>query len=185
MPGREDPGAQERGARSRKHRRVVCLYSRQWDFGQRDDASLRCIRGRDGAAVTDVGISELEPGLSIVLLLRYHAIESDHTWPGVRNGRIPYARTIAAAAQVLSDGVEAEEGEARAVMDAGDGRGRSAVELADQEAFGIDRGEAGVVGEARGSSLRLRPSSPLSRFRPAASSGCLDRSWRAIVQMDS
>jgi hypothetical protein len=63
--------------------------------------------------------------------------------------RIPYAQSIAAAAQVLSHDVEAEEGEARAVIDAGDGRGRSAVELADQEAFRIDRGEAGVVGEAR------------------------------------
>jgi hypothetical protein len=120
----------------------------------------------------------------MVLLLRYHAIEPDHAWPGVRNGRIPYAQTIAAAAQVLSDDVEAEEGEARAVMGAGDGCGRSAVELADQEAFGIDR--AKQASSARpGSSLRLRPSSPLSRFRPAASSGCLDRSWRAIVQMDT
>src|SRR5580704_17006782 len=124
MPGRADPGAQERGARSRKHRRVVCLYSRQWDFGQRDDASLRCIRSRDGSAVTDVGISELEPGLSVVLLLRYHAIEPDRAWPGVRNGRIPYAQSVAAAAQVLSHDVEAEEGEACAVIDAGDGRGR-------------------------------------------------------------
>jgi hypothetical protein len=102
MPGRADPGAQERGARSRKHRRVVRLYSRQRDFGQRQDASLRCIRGRDDAAVTDVGIRR-----------------SRHRRRG------------------------------------------------------------------RGSSLRLRPSSPLSRFRPAASFGCLDHSWRAIVQMDS
>jgi len=148
MPARAYPGAQERGARSRKHHRVVRLYSRQWDFGQRHDASLRCIRGRDDAAVTDVGISELEPGLSVVLLLRHHAIEPDHAWPGVRNGRIPYAQSIAAPAQVLSHDVEAKEGEACAVIDAGDGRGRSAVELADQEAFRIDRGEAGVVGEA-------------------------------------
>jgi hypothetical protein len=98
MPGRADPGAQERWARSWKHRRVVRLYGRQWDFGQRHDASLRCIRGRDDAAVTDVGISELEPGLSVVLLLRHHAIEPDHAWPGVRNSRIPYAQSIAAPA---------------------------------------------------------------------------------------
>src|SRR3984893_9339904 len=78
MTGRADPGAQERGARSRKHRRVVRLHSHQWDVGQRDDPSLRRIPGRDGAAVTDVGISELEPGLSVVLLLRHHAIEPDH-----------------------------------------------------------------------------------------------------------
>src|SRR5882724_3109671 len=33
MPGRADPGAQERGARSWKHRRVVRFYSRQRDIG--------------------------------------------------------------------------------------------------------------------------------------------------------
>src|SRR5258708_32574966 len=33
MTGRADPGAQERGARSRKHRRIVRLHSRQWDVG--------------------------------------------------------------------------------------------------------------------------------------------------------
>jgi hypothetical protein len=173
MPGRADPGAQERGARSRKHRRVVCLYSRQWDFGQRDDASLRCIRGRDGAAVTDIGVSEL----------RYHAIEPDHAWPGVRNGRIPYAQSITAAAQVLSHDVEAEEGEARAVIDARRSRPerrrtRRSRSLPDRPRRSRRRRRG------PGSSLRLRSSSPLSRFRPAASSGCLDRSWRAIVQMD-
>ena len=67
----------------------------------------------------------------------------------MRDGRIPYAQSVAAAAQVLSHDVEAEEGETRAVIDAGDGRGRSAFELADEEAFRIGRGEAGVVGEAR------------------------------------
>src|ERR1700675_2585295 len=96
MPERADPGAQERGARSRKHRRVVHLYSRQWDVGQRDDPSLRRIRGRDGAAVTDVGISELEPDLSVVLLLRHHAVEPDHAWASVRDGRIPYAQSVPA-----------------------------------------------------------------------------------------
>ena len=89
MPGRADPGAQERGAWSRKHRRVIRLDRRQRDFGQRHDASLRCSRGRDDPAVTDVGISELEPGLSVGLLLRHHAIEPDHAWPGVRDGCIP------------------------------------------------------------------------------------------------
>ena len=34
-------------------------------------------------------------------------------------------------------------------------------------------------------SLRPPPSSRLSRFRPAASSGQAGRSWRAIVQMGS
>src|SRR5207248_4965888 len=53
------------------------------------------------------------------------------------------------SAQILPHDVEAEEGEARTVIDAGDGRGRGAVELADEEAFRIGRGEAGAVGEAR------------------------------------
>ena len=35
----------------------------------------------------DVGISELEPGLRVVLLLRQHAIEPDQAWAGVRDGR--------------------------------------------------------------------------------------------------
>jgi hypothetical protein len=41
-------------------------------------------------SLPDVGISELEPGLRVVLLLRQHAIEPDHAWAGVRDGRIPY-----------------------------------------------------------------------------------------------
>jgi hypothetical protein len=57
--------------RSREHGRVVRLHSRQWDFGQRDGASLRRIRGGDGAAVTDVGVSELKSGYPVVLVLRY------------------------------------------------------------------------------------------------------------------
>ena len=157
MPGRADPGAQERGARSREHGRVVRLHARQWDFAQRDDASLRRLRGRDGAAVTDVGISELESGPPVVLLLRHHAIEPDHAWTSVRDGRVPYAQSVAAAAQVLSHDIETEEGEARTVVDAGDGRGRSAFELADEEAFRIGRGEAGVVGEARVPAFGRRP----------------------------
>ena len=148
MPRRADPGAQERGARSRKHRRVVCFHSRQWDFGQRDDASPWRMRGRNGAAVADIRISKLEPGPPVILLLRHHAVEPDHPCASVRDGRAPYAKSVAAPAQILPHDVEAEEGEARTVIDAGDGRGRSAVELADEEAFRIGRGEAGFVGEA-------------------------------------
>ena len=79
---------------------AVCLHSRQWDFGQRDGASLRRIRGGDGAAVTNIGISELESGHPVVLLLHYHAIETDHAWAGVRDGRIPYAQSVAAASRL-------------------------------------------------------------------------------------
>ena len=157
MTGRADPGAQERGARSREYGRVVRLHCRQWDFGQRDDARLRRFRDHDGAAVTDVGISELESGHPVVLLLRYYAIEPDHAWASMRDGRVPYPQSVAAAAQVLSHDIETEEGETRTVIDAGDGRGRSAVELADEEAFRIGRGEAGVVGEARVPAFGGRP----------------------------
>src|SRR5258708_9989371 len=111
----------------------------------------------DGAAVPAVGISELEPGLSVVLLLRQHAIEPDRAWARVRDGRAPHAQSVAAGAQILAHDVEAEKGESRAVIDAGDGRGRSAVELADEEAFRIGRGEAGVVGEARVPAFGRRP----------------------------
>ena len=62
-----------------------------------------------------------------------------------------------AAAQVLSHNIETEEGKTRTVIDAGDGRGRSAVDLADEEAFRIGRGEAGVVGEARVPAFGGRP----------------------------
>jgi hypothetical protein len=61
MAGSADPGAQERGARCWKHRRVRRLDRRQRDIGQRDDTGLRRGRDRDGAAVADVGISEREP----------------------------------------------------------------------------------------------------------------------------
>jgi hypothetical protein len=107
------------------------------------------IRGRYGAAVSDVGISESESGFPVVLLLRRHAIESDHARTGMCNRRVPYTQPEASTAQVLSHDIEAEEGEARIVIDAGYGRRRSAVELAYEEALRIDCDEAGVVGEAR------------------------------------
>ena len=69
------------------------------------------------------------------MLLRQHAIEPDHAWAGVRDGRIPYAQSVSAPAQILSHGVEMEERETRNVIDAGDGRGQSAFELADEGAF--------------------------------------------------
>jgi hypothetical protein len=78
MMRRVDPGAQEGRARSRKHGCVICLHSRQRDFAQRDDIGLWRFGRRDEAAVTDVGISELEAGFPVVLLLRHHAVEPDH-----------------------------------------------------------------------------------------------------------
>ena len=68
-----------------------------------------------------------------------------------------HAQSVPAPAQILSHDVETAEGETRTVIDAGDGRGRSAFELADEEAFRIGRGEAGVVGEARVPAFSRRP----------------------------
>jgi hypothetical protein len=68
-----------------------------------------------------------------------------------------HMRVRTAPAQILSHGVETEERETRTVIDAGDGRGQSAFELADEEVFRIGRGEAGVVGEARVPAFGRRP----------------------------
>ena len=65
------------------------------------------------------------------------------------DGRIPDAQAVTATAHILAHDVEAEEREVRIVIDARDGRGGSAVQLADQEAAGIDGGEAGGIGDAR------------------------------------
>src|SRR5262249_25397846 len=157
MSGRADPGAKERGARRRENRDVGRFYSRQRDFGERDDTRALRIRRGDGTAVAHIGIGELEPRLLVVLLLRHHTIEPDHACTSVRNSGVPYAQSVAAAAQIFPYDVEPEEGEARAVIDAGDGGGRSAVELADEKAARIDRGEAGGVGEARVPAFGRRP----------------------------
>jgi hypothetical protein len=62
---------------------------------------------------------------------------------------------------------------------AGDGRGRSGVELADQEAFRIDRGEAGVVGEAR-----FQPSVAAQFTAIEISSGRIVRMLRSFTAGD-
>ena len=157
MSRRADPGAQERGARGREHRRVVGFHGRQRDFGQRDDTSLRRIRHGNGAAVADVGIGEPEPRLPVVFLLCHDAIEPDHARAGVRDGGIPDAQSVAAAAHVLPHDVEAQEGEARVVIDAGDGGDWSAVDLADEEAVRIHGCKARSVGEARVPAFGRRP----------------------------
>jgi hypothetical protein len=64
---------------------------------------------------------------------------------------------MAASAQLRPHDVEAEEGEPVVVIDAGDGRSRRAVELADQKTLGVDGGEAWRVGEARIPALGRRP----------------------------
>src|SRR5689334_25448710 len=75
----------------------------------------------------------------------------------MRDGRVPYAQPVAAATKVLAHDVEAEKGEARAVVDAGNGRGWNAVELADQEAFGVGPRETGFVSEAWIPAFGCRP----------------------------
>ena len=179
MSPRVDPAAQERGARPRKHRRVVRLHSRQRDFSQRDDISPRRARGRDGAAVTNVRIGEFEPGLPVVLLLRHHAIEPDHAWASMRDRGVPYSQPVAAAAQVLAHDVEAEEGEARAVIDAGDGRGRNAVDLADEEARRIGRWK-----QASSAKPGFQPSAAAQSTAVEISSGRIVRMWRLFVAGD-
>ena len=64
-------------------------------------------------------------------------------------GRVPYVQSIAAATHIFSHDVKAKEGEARSVIDAGDRRGRSAVEFANEETIRIYTRKAGRVGEAR------------------------------------
>src|SRR5262249_26745417 len=76
---------------------------------------------------------------------------------GVRHRRVPDAQAEAATAQVGAHDVEAEEGKARVVIDAGDSGRRRAIELANQEALRIDRSEAGGVGEAGVPAFRRGP----------------------------
>ena len=54
----------------------------------------------------------------------------------MRDRRIPNPQAVAAAAQILAHDVKAEKGKTLTVIDAGNGRGRHAVEFADQEASG-------------------------------------------------
>src|SRR4051795_6012315 len=100
-------------------------------------------------AVTDIRIGQPESGLLVVALLRHHAVEADGAVTRMFDRGIPDAQAIAAPAQVGPHDVEAEKRESVIVVDAGNRRGRRAVELADEKAFG---GEARGVdgGEARG-----------------------------------
>ena len=117
------------------------------------------------------------------MLLRQHAIEPDHAGAGVRDGRIPYAQSVSAPAQILSHGVEMEERENRNVIDAGDGRGQSAFELADEGAFRM--AAAKQVSSARPGfqplAVALFTAIEISSGRIGEIRKLL---WRAIVQMD-
>src|SRR5262249_8760821 len=114
-----------------------------------DNAGVWPIECRHDAAVTDIGIGEAEARLPVIVLLRHHAVEPDHAGARMRDRLLPDAQTVAAPAQIGPYDVEAEEGEAGVIVDARDGRGRLAVELADEEAVRIDRGETGGVGQSR------------------------------------
>src|SRR5262245_58486091 len=94
---------------------------------------------RNHATVADVGVSKLKAGLPAMILLCRHAVQSDHARAGMRDRLIPYAQPVTFAAQVRSHDVKTEKGKARVVIDARDGRGRRAVEFADQKAARIDR----------------------------------------------
>src|SRR5262245_58066211 len=85
-------------------------------------ARLRPATRREGRCVADVRVSEPESRFAVVVLLRHHAVEADGAGPGMRDGRIPNAQAVAAAAQIAAHDVEAEERESVIVIEAGDGR---------------------------------------------------------------
>ena len=102
-------------------------------------------------------VGELEAGLAVVVLLRHDAVEADRAAARVREPRLPHAQAEAAPAQLRAHDVEAEEGEALIVVDGGDDGGGLALVLADEEAAGIDTGEAPVIAETRVPAFRRRP----------------------------
>jgi hypothetical protein len=99
----------------------------------------------------------LKAGFFVVLLLRCHAIEPDHARAGMRDRRIPYPHAVAFAAQIGAHDVEAEEGKARIVIDAGDGRGRRAIEFWRLKSLPDRRKQNSRHRQGRGSSLQPPP----------------------------
>src|SRR5262249_34496222 len=73
------------------------------------------------------------------------------------DGCLPYANAKPATAQIGTHDIKAEKGEARVVVDTGDGRRRLTIELANEEAFRIDGSEAGAIGEPGIPALCRRP----------------------------
>ena len=157
MALRADPGAQEVFARRREHGRVIGRDGGERNVGERRSCSGRRARRRDAAAVAHIAVGELEAGFPVVLLLRDDAVEPDGARARMRDRGLPDLPAEAAPAQVRPHDVEAEECEAVVVVDARDGRRRLAVELADQEAFGVDGRKARRIVEAGIPALGRRP----------------------------
>jgi hypothetical protein len=152
-----DPGTQEGATSRREHRCIVGFNKRERDRVERNDIDRRSRWRGDDAAIADIGVSKLEAGLSVIVLLRHHAVEADHASARMRDRRVPDAQAVAFVAKIRSHDVEAEEGEAIVVVDAGDGRDRLAVDLANEKAVRVGDRETGGVGEARIPALRRGP----------------------------
>ena len=60
MPARIDPGAQERGARRRKHADVVRRHIREREVGKIDDLGRRPAMREDGTTVANIAMGEME-----------------------------------------------------------------------------------------------------------------------------
>jgi hypothetical protein len=162
-------------ARRGKDRGIIRFHTGEGHVRQRDDPR----RGggcSDTPAVTDIGIGQPKCGLLVIVLLRHHAIEADGAATRMLERRIPDAQAIAAAAQVGPYDIEAEKRESVVVVDAGNRRGRRAVELADEKAFGVDGGETCGVTEA---------GIPALGRRPVGGDGDLVRRHRADAQLMS
>ena len=66
----------------------------------------------------------------------------------MRDRRVPDVQAETSTTKACAHDVEAEEGEAVVVIDAGDGRDRLAVDLADEETFRVRDCKAGGVAQA-------------------------------------
>src|SRR5437870_2082394 len=176
MAGRADPRAQERAARRWKNPRVVHLDRCKWHFRQRHHAGRRPRHASASAAVADIGIGQPESRLAIVLLLRHYAVEPDGARAGMCDRPVPDTQPIAAAAQVTPHEIEAEECEGAIVIETGNGRGRRALELANEKPLGIDSVETRGVAQ---------PGIPAFTRGPIYGDGDLRRPHRANAQLTS
>jgi hypothetical protein len=75
----------------------------------------------------------------------------------MRHAGLPQAPAVASTAQGCAHNVEPEKGKSVIIVDNGDGGRRLAIDLAKQEAYGIDGRKAGCVGEPGVPALRCRP----------------------------
>ena len=102
----------------------------------------------------------------------------------MRDGCVPDAHAVTVAAQLRPYDVEAEEGEAGVIVDAGDGRRRLAAELPDQKTLRVHGGEARGVRAAGIPAFRRRPiggKRDLVRTHRANTKIIL---WRLLVRHD-